>query len=515
MRKSKREKLLDLKKKAEPPKQMTLEDLFIRLLGPSPIDGSWGYNPTQKAFVWDPAPFKGFMGPKGSAKTSAGVGGIMLRCLTQPGTKALIARQDYNDLKQTTKLRAEEMLGRLPKGVLIDRSKEPPETWYLEAAPVYDAEGNLLSDSPSQITFMGLAAAEEMGSYEFDCAFIDEASEVSDRSVHAVNGLMRNIPTWWSKVPDYARPGYTTMLAFNPTDTFHWLYTACTGLNHEGRKIQDPWIKLFIPKPGENQRNLPFDYYQRLASSMPEDMRIRLVEGMWGATFEGAPVYREFKYDLHARFDLMKRYDPYVPLIRFWDFGYNHPYVVWCQQDHMGRLLHLKELMGSKEEIKPFVERARSTIERQFFPGHRGGFFDYGDPAARQKKDTGSTLTHLAEVGIHLRYQLLGIDEGLRAVRLWLERLVDGEPILQYDREGCSILISALRGGYHLDDTGQKPVKDGYYDHPADADRYGITNVLGTAEGMPSLEGMPKSLEYASQNDPYVDVHGSDLWWRR
>jgi len=506
MRKSIRERLAEAKKRTAAPVQMSFEDLMLLLLDPRPKQKRQA-NPTQRAFILDSEPFSAFMGPKGSAKTSAGAAAGWLRALFTPGSKGLVARRDYNDLKQTTRLRFEEMLNRLPKGTLLDRSKEPPETWYINPVPLMNPDGTIIDDSPSQITFAGLESLGEAGSYEFDWAFIDEASEVEERSVHAVNGLMRNIPKWAE--PIMASQGelkgfYRTMLAFNPTDTFHWLYTACTGKDHQGRPVKDPWIKLFTPQHRENQRNLPKDYYDRLALTLPEDMRRRLVDGEWGAIFEGAPVIREFKRNLHIRQDLYKqRFDVMAPLLRFWDFGYRRPYVCWAQLDHLGRLLHFKEFMGENIEIGPFVEQAR-TREKLWFPDHTD-YMDYGDPAARQKKDTGSTLTVLADKGIHLRYRVgMTIEAGLQTMRVWMERIIDGEPAIQYDAEGLPILTRALSGGYHMDDSGQKPVKDGFFDHPVDADRYGIAGLFhetGKSQAQ-MLKTFPRSLEY----NPHLDT---------
>lgn len=508
MRKSNIEKLREAKRTKVEAQEMTMEDLILLLLDPRPR-GQRAANPTQLAFINDPSPFKAFMGPKGSAKTSAGCGAAFLRSIFQPSSKGLIARNDYNDLKMTTRLRMEEMLSRLPKGTLLDRSKEPPETWYIQTVPVYDENGVLVDDSPSKITFAGLESLGEAGSYEFDWAFLDEASEIKDeRTLTAVGGLLRNIPFWWER---WGIMRYSVMLAFNPTDTFHWLYTACTGQDHSGRRIKDPYIKLFIPKFKENQRNLPADYYERM-DNMPEDQRSRLRDGQWGATFEGEAVIPQYRDNLHSKRGLMERCDPYAPLIRTWDFGFRRPYCLWAQQDYRGRLLHLHELMGENVEIGTFIHQVKQT-EKLKFPNHKSRErYDYGDPAARQKKDTGSTLTVLSQNQINLRFQVSTIEDGLRSIRSFLGRLIDGEPAMLYDAEGCPVLIRALKGGYHFpkDSAGQDhrmPVKDGYYDHPVDTHRYEVINHLGIVpsnEPSQIVQGLPQSLEYVAAQDTHA-----------
>lgn len=109
---------------------------------------------------------------------------------------------------------------------------------------------------------------------------------------------------------------------------------------------------------------------------------------------------------------------------------------------------------------------------------------DYGDPAVTQKKDTGSTLAQLSKEAITMRYRTSGIEEGLRIIRTELERTIEGEPSIMFDRKGCPLLIQAMRGGYHLDDEGVKAVKDGFYDHLADAFRYGCINIFVSGGSM-------------------------------
>ncbi len=104
------------------------------------------------------------------------------------------------------------------------------------------------------------------------------------------------------------------------------------------------------------------------------------------------------------------------------------------------------------------------------------------------------------------------IDEGVRRTRLGLEQLVRGEAAFQYDRRHCPILIAAMKGGYHLDPSGQKPVKDGYYDHLADASRYGIVNLfspdgtVGTRDQarLGANSHIPETLEYGTDDDATV-----------
>ncbi len=402
---------------------------------------------------------------------------------------------ETGDVMTTTGLRMEEMLNRLPKGTLLDRSKNPPLQWWIQPIPALSPEGDIVDDTPSKITFVGMESLEAGGSFEVNWGVIDEVDECREENVRITSGWLR------------ANGGnYCVMMAWNPTDTFHWLYQACTGRDSQAREVGKPWIKLFIPKPDENQRNLPDGYYATQAATMTEDQIIRYIKGQWGATFKGAPVVPEFKYqidgkDWHGRKGLMKSYDKYAPVFRFLDFGYRHPCCHWSQLDYQGRLLTMHEFMGSDIEIEPFIDQCLAK-EKAWFPEHKGGYVNYGDPAARQKKDTGSTLTVLLSKGWSLNYKITTIEEGLQAIRVNMNKTVDGQPLLQIDSEHCPILCNALRGGYHRDDTGHKPVKDGFYDHPVDDYRYGIVGLFGIIEGKTLMKNMPQTLEYSPDNDP-------------
>ena len=510
MRKSAYEKVIEARrKKTGPAETFTMDDLFLLLLDGNRPRAERQANPTQRDYAFDQTRIALYMGPAGCAKTSTICAGGFLRSIFQPGSKGLIARANYNDLIDTTMLRMQEMLGRLPKGALLDRDKAPPAKWYIDTMPVMSPEGDILCDDPSQITFMGLT--DSMGSYEFDWAKVDEIAEVEEMRFHEIDTRLRNRPSSWPE-------GYTAYKlggAFNPTDVHHWLYTACTGKNHEGRKIKDPYVKLYIPQPRENTRNLPPGYYENLRRSLPKDMADRLIDGQWGASFDGQPVYKEFSYDHHAMDGIYDKFDPHGILLRFWDFGYRHPVCLWAQIDVEGRLLILREKIGENIDIDAFSQLCL-TLTKQWFPNFPGArdVMDYGDPAARQKKDTGSTITALSRNGINLRYKISSIDEGLRLIRVWLTKMISHQPAIQIDRKYCPTLVSAMRGGYRYPkevggSQDVKPLKDGVYDHPADAFRYGVINVLGGGIDFASVESMPASVEYQRTED---DAIQGKLW---
>lgn len=496
---------------------LDLDGLLERMLGDK-------MNPTQRDVIYSQkkgvpvkARIKGMKGNAGGGKTTTILGALIARMLVHPGYRAVMCRYDYNKMEETVFPVAEMMLNRLPAGLVIDRDKSAPMKWWVRSVFVGRNEAGEpvnFDAYPSQLSFMGLK--DYPGGLQVHGIGIDEADEVEERVVTGFYSRTRNLfPT-----PRYApEPAFEEFLAFNPPEKTHWLYEACTGTTHDGKRAKrEKYIELYEPPPRENEHHLRPGYYADLASVLPEDQRERFINGEWGSVFKGQPVYREYITRLHGACHLDVVEDSNLNA-RFWDFGYRRPYCCFNQMDAEGRGYTLREVMGENEEITPFVRRVKAKA-RQWFPDVREeDWLDFGDPAAAQKKDTGSTLITLKEAGITLRYVRSLIEDGIKAARLLLELMIRGEPAWQVNARNCPWLHGALRGGYRLDDDGIKPVKDGTYDHPADGWRYGIVNLFGTHGGRTSHyfkpvgngaprskilgpDGLPVSLEY----DPALDV---------
>ncbi len=439
-----------------------VEDLLKLMLdGKRPADQR-KVNPTQLAYAMSDAPIKAYMGPAGSGKTGIGVADIILRAILMPGTQWFIARRDYNDLMDTTLRTATNVLNNLPAGTLLDRQKSAPQKWWLR--PVVGRPGE--QPEPSTITFMGLS--DYVGGYEFTGGFIDEADEVEENNFFQMVGRLRAKPT-----PDFPDENFMMGCAFNPPPMSHWLYTKCTGLDVLGNKKEEPSIALYRPEPGENQRNLPKGFYERMAKTMSLELLQRYKDGKWGNTYPGEPVIRQFKESVHVRKDLQFHGGT---LFRFWDFGYNRPGIVFAQVSMDGRVQVLGEFLGHHIEGTKFIDTVMA-LTAQRFPGATA-FVDYGDPAVQQHKDTGSMLALLNNAGILMRYQRTPFDLSVQLLRKRFETLIEGDPAILIDSR-ARVLIDGLMGGYHLKEDGVTPRKDGHYDHLIDALRYGLWNLFG------------------------------------
>ena len=481
IRKSLKEQLQEAQIPKQSTQQLSYEGLLARVLGKPP-------RKTQGLFINNPDRFKAYKGMAGAAKTSTIVGAEILRCFLQPKFKGFIARYNYNDLMATGAQRAEEMLLRVSPNCIIQRDKTPPMRWWIQA----------FDGSVSELMFIGLK--DYPGGFEWHHGAVDEADECDLRTIQGLRSRLR------APSPEGTEPNYGLNLAFNPPDETHWLYESCTGLKANGRPSKDgKWLTLFEPSEGENDENLPPNYYIDNFRGMPQDMLDRLKHGKWGASFVGDPVYPQFSNQLHMVDNIA--FDDSLPLLRFWDFGYHRPACLFVQMDEDYRLRIIAEILGHDEEAKPFIERVKAFTARNFF--NIFGFLDFGDPAAVQRKDTGSTLSILNEAGVNLIFITSTIEEGVRRIRFLLERIVKGVPAITISRKNCPLTARMLQGGYRIALNG-RPLKDGTYDHLADAFRYGVINLFteqGRPNALPEFEraqlGMtgtiiPDSIEYNS-----------------
>ncbi|MDP6380157.1 MAG: hypothetical protein QF662_02325, partial [Phycisphaerae bacterium] len=202
-------------------------------------------------------------------------------------------------------------------------------------------------------------------------------------------------------------------------------------------------------------------------------------------------VFAEFQPAVHVS-DVA--YDAALPLYRAVDFGYANPFVcLWLQ------VRPASDGMGQEQVrvIGEYVERRRTIAEhlkalRDAEPGPVASTF--ADPAGWARNDVTGTgpCQELAAMGERVKTRRSGILEGVEIIRRLLApaACVPGQrPGLVIDRR-CPTLIKALET-YHFRPVGKTtagggrwegvPEKDGTSDHPIDALRYGLVNLLGTS----------------------------------
>ncbi len=395
--------------------------------------------PWQQKFHQSAARHKALVGGLGAGKSLAACQEVKTCLLESPGSIWIVGRKLLPSLRDTT-LRSflnvipNELVKTFNKASLTLTLKNGSEVWF---RPLYDPE--------------------VLKSYEIAGFFIDEANEVDEEIYKRLKDRMRQ------KLRNGMRPRYQSIIALNPTEEDHWIPQLFFFQKPENHA-------LFQSTTFDNMQHLPREYVKELEQMYSPDVLQRLLYGQFGKVHKGRPVYPQFSRGNHI---YPLDFDHKLPLIRGWDFGYQHPACVFMQLDG-SQVRVLGELMGKRTYLDDFVEDVVIPYQNLHFK-NANKFLDYCDPHGADKTDKPKTsIQILNEKRIFPVYRRTYIQEGIKAVKRFLDTK---------DRQGnsnfiihprCKLLIEGLKGGYHRLDGDEDPEKDGYYDHLQDALRYSL-----------------------------------------
>jgi len=190
----------------------------------------------------------------------------------------------------------------------------------------------------------------------------------------------------------------------------------------------------------------------------------------------GLRIYPDFKEHTHVKENLQAI--PYKDVFRFWDFGYRHPVCIFAQVNDDDQLVILDELFGTDVVILEFARSIKRKTKKDY-PGFK--VKDYCDPAGKFKSDKSqrTTIDIMHTLDIWPRYKASSVSDGINLLRTIMLEREDGTPGLLVDRK-CHVVVDAFLGGYVRNEVTEEPVKEGFYEHPMDALRYGAVNIFST-----------------------------------
>lgn len=403
-------------------------------------------------------------GGLGSGKSRCATEHVNSQALRYPGSRYVIARKDLTSLKETTQ---KEFLEKVVDSATVSQFNVNDNKLYYK--------------NGSEVLFRETKDPDKFKSLELTGFLIDECDE--NETSEAYEKLDERLRQVLLIDGVKVEPPYFGLLVFNPTDETHWLHGVAIRTDVD--------VTDFRFDTYENVANLPGDYIPNLLRRLPSWDVNRLVHGHWGRSVKGFPVIHGFKRETHVR---PLRFSDSLPLLRGWDFGYNHPAVLFCQIDPMvGRVLVHREYLGDKITLQDTAEGPGVVTKIQAItadlvsPGHP--IFDYGDPHGNDKKDVG--ISSIEYLRIHHNIHVMSRREVIRTGIDELQHKVSTEDYLEKTPEGrkrdpskaplmlvspsCTNFIAALEGGYQRDKDGI-PVKDGLFDHLVDTARYILVN---------------------------------------
>jgi hypothetical protein len=441
------------------------------------------------AFHQDDSFGRGLMGPVGSGKSSSCCMEIFYRALQQaPGpdkvrrSRWAAIRNTYGELKSTTiKTWADWFDG------LQVMKWDTPIVSTLKIPDLGDGTGLEL-----EVMFIALDRPDDAGklrSLELTGAWLNEASELEKTVLDMATQRVGRYPSMRVGGPSWTG----IIMDTNPPDDDHWWYKLAeedrpdnwrffrqAGGLYKVMDKNDPDYGTYKPNPrAENINNLRGGYqyyYQQLGGKTEDYIRV-FIEGKYGTTMDGKPVYPEWNDKMHVATQKLEAIRGY-PLVLAFDFGLT-PACVIGQMSTKGQLLVLDELVSEDMGIRQFY----SDVVRPYL-AHKYGSFRVeavGDPAGvnRSQTDEKTCFQELASMG--LVCEPADTNEFVKrreSVAFFLQRLTSSGPGFVIDPD-CKVLIKGFRGGYRyerLKVSGSarfkdRPIKD-RFSHPHDAMQY-------------------------------------------
>lgn len=310
----------------------------------------------------------------------------------------------------------------------------------------------------SFVKFRGLDDPTKAKSTNYATIVMEEAEEFSKEDFNRLSERIRAPGPWPLRI----------ILVLNPVDEDHWIYQEF--VDNAATYQENGGLLVLHFSTYDNIENLPPGYIAQASAGKTPDEIDRYIHGNWGTIVKGSPIYAPILNPaIHLR--TMDRY-PGQTLLRGWDFGFNHPAVSFRLVDSFGRMNIADCIMGTKVDLPEFVPQIQAHTMSKF---PQALIHDFGDPRGHDKAPNGKETCFevLSSFGISAKGERGSrdyVEEGIRQMKKEFSTLIQGVPQLTID-PSCTLLRTAYFGRYVRGDDG-RPHKDGYYEHPADADRY-------------------------------------------
>lgn len=424
------------------------------------IESEYTPNSWQSRFHASSTKHKCLFGGLGSGKTLGAIEELKACLIEYPGSTWIVGRHLLPSLRDSI---WKDLMNAIPAELIEGYNK---------------TSLNLTLKNKSEVWGRPCYDPEIFKSYQISGFVIEEANEIPKTIYDRLKDRMRQKI---QKGPMAGRfPRFQSMILLNPPDDDHWIVEHFQP-NGEGKPALLKDHELFQSTSFDNQANLPPGYIDELLAMYSPEMAQRLVYGKVGKIHKGNPVYGQFK-DNAERYIKEIQYDPSLPIIRGWDFGYNRPACVFLQMRNK-QVRILGEVLGKKMDLEQFATEVVFPYQKEIFKKDKDAnpvFIDFCDPRGADKSDKGKTsIEILNSLFVFPVYKRTTIDEGLRAVRKCLDTvdIESGFPnYLIHPR--CKVIIEGNRGGYRREEGLELPEKDGYYEHLQDAKRYAILFLL-------------------------------------
>lgn len=460
------------------------------------------------------------MGPMGSGKTTLCLFDALIKAAMMPKGKdgnrhfsGVVIRDTYPNLWDTT-IRSWHKFFPQEMGKWVGARGRQAEHKLEIRNPI----DNSITYFSMRFTALADQSVEDaLKGNEYTWAFMSEANlQIEDVLTYLI-GRVGRYPGPNIMGPD-AEFWYGIVGDLNPPDTDDWVFKRFIEKKEDGDLLE------FYRQPGgrdpkaENVSNLPKGYYERLikANASNEWWIRRNVDGMFGYSRDGMPVYSQYDDVLHASEKPLEA-DPSLPLRLSFDQGITQPTMVVKQFDPAKQQVRvLAEYAPGRASPTFFARGCKSLIQTQF-PGLR--LMNHGtvDPAGLQGEIKEEAVFSWAQmVGHELGLALIPaetneLDPRIDVVgQLLTYNPFPGVPALLIS-SACPILRKGFNSHYRFkrkpglyNRYSEKPEKN-FEANVMEALQYGLMDIFGLQGIIGGAIRDGTGARQSGVHDPYAD----------
>lgn len=413
-------------------------------------------------------------GPAGSGKTVAALFKVHMLLLRHPGAKALVARKTNTALAGSAIATYREMLDPEEGVTYFGGNKIKP------AAFEY-SNGSIM-------VVNGLDKRDKIKSWEFDIAYINEATECDEEDIEYVRSRLR-----------HGKIGYHQLIMdCNPDAPEHWLNQRMeSGKTTRLLSRHEDNPRYFDAKTNDwtaAGREYIFEILAGLTGVLLERMRFGVWAAAHGTIYQGVWDRNRNVVD---RFPIPHGWSRYLGI----DFGYTNPFVCkWYALDPDGRLICYREIYKTKTLVEDLAKEI--LIVSGWFhlldpkhPRYQSSPAQNADPLPRAiiaDHDAEDRATFEKHTRLYITPAKKTVRDGIQAVAARLRPAGDGKPRLYYFRD-CLVerdqdLVRRKRPTCTIEEFNayvwkrgadqsekEEPVKEN--DHGLDCDRYMVMHL--------------------------------------
>lgn len=438
------------------------------------------------------------VGPVGSTKTTAAIMKIMYESQRVAPCRDGIRRSRIAVVRNTRQM-------------LYDTTIPDFEKWLGKFGVLVKTDSKFIlrfDDVECEVLFRGLDDANDVRrllSLQLTFGMMDEFREIHPDVYNALTGRLGRYPdksmngvgpcndageqihkVWGATNPPDADTFWEGLLS-DPPDNMH------VTIQPSGRSPEADWVQY-----------LPDGYYENLCEGKSEDWVAVYVDGHFGRSLSGKPVFSSFDRKTHVAEEELTPM-PGQTLIVGVDAGLS-PAATIAQVAYDGRLIVHDALVSESMGALRFIREKLKPLLANKFAGYRVQVVI--DPAAYQRAQTDERCVAdmFKQEGFNVKpARTNAVSARIAAVDNYLTRLVDGKPGILLSPTGCKPLIQAMAGKYRYKvntkgETADSPEKSHPWSDVADSLQYvclhGDSGFLGAAMGSGRREVKPSPMKF-------------------